>query len=73
MGIGASLVMIAVGAVMVFGLEVAGPSWMDLDVIGWILMAVGALGVLLSLLFWSRRRSVVVHDEPTVIEERRRY
>jgi hypothetical protein len=73
MGIGATLMMIAVGAVMVFGLDVTGPSWLDLDVIGWILMAVGALGVLLTLLFWSRRRTVVVHDEPTVIEEHRRY
>jgi hypothetical protein len=45
MGIGVSLILIAVGAVIV-----AATTY---NAIGWILLAVGALGILLSLIFWS--------------------
>jgi uncharacterized protein DUF6458 len=66
MGIGISLVLIAVGAVLVFAVETS-VSGVDIDAVGWILLVVGALGVLLSLIFWSswggfhhRRDEVVV-------------
>jgi hypothetical protein len=73
MSIGASLLMIAVGAIVVFGIDVSSPTWMDLDVIGWILMAVGALGVVLSVIFWQRRRAVVVvDDDPSTVGGARR-
>jgi len=47
-------------------------SGIDINTIGWILMIVGAIGILLSLLFWSswggvggtRRRTTVVDDGP---------
>jgi hypothetical protein len=45
MGISVSLVLIAVGAVIV--------AVTTYNTIGWILLAVGALGILLSLVFWS--------------------
>ncbi len=45
MGISVSLVLIAVGAIIV-----AATTY---NTIGWILLAVGALGILLSLVFWS--------------------
>ena len=52
MGLGVSLFLIAVGAILTFAVtgEVSG---VDLDVVGWILMGIGAAGLLLSLLFWS--------------------
>jgi hypothetical protein len=62
MGIGVSLILIAVGAVLVWATTAT--------TIGWIVLAVGAFGILLSLIFWSSwggfggRRS-------TVVEERR--
>lgn len=48
-GIGASLFLIAVGAILTFAVtaEVQG---VDLDVVGVILMIVGGLGVLFSLI-----------------------
>ena len=62
MGISVSLILIAVGAVVV-AMSTA------YDSIGWILLAVGGLGILLSLVFWSawggfggagaRRRTVI--------------
>jgi hypothetical protein len=61
MGIGVSLVLIAAGAVIAFATEY--------NTIGWILLAVGAFGVLLSIIFWSSlgfgaRRETMVEDRP---------
>lgn len=53
MSIGASLFLIAVGAILTWGVHVHNTSGFDLNTIGLILMLVGALGVVLSLLFWS--------------------
>jgi hypothetical protein len=71
MGLGVSLFLIAVGAVLTFAVN-ATVSGIDINTIGWILMIVGAIGILLSLLFWSswggpggaRRRTTVVDDGP---------
>ena len=45
MGVGVSLILIAIGAVLVWATAVT--------TIGWILLAVGVFGVVLSLVFWS--------------------
>ena len=52
MTLGASLFLIAIGAILYFAVsaEVAGIS---IDTVGVILMVVGGVGFLLSLLFWS--------------------
>ena len=72
MGLGVSLFLIAIGAILVFAVE-AEVSGVDVDAIGWILMIVGAVGFLLSLLFWSswggpgyfgRRSATYVEDGP---------
>jgi hypothetical protein len=52
MGLGVSFFLIAVGAVLAFAVN-ASVSGIDIQTIGYILLAVGAAGVLLSLLFWS--------------------
>ena len=72
MGIGVSLLLIAAGAILVWGVtgEAAG---LDLDAIGVILMIVGVAGLLISMVFWSswggpgyfgRRRETVVEEAP---------
>ena len=64
MGIGVSVFLMAVGAVMTFALE-ADADGINLDTVGIILMIVGAIGLLVSLLFWrdaapwARGRTVV--------------
>jgi uncharacterized protein DUF6458 len=71
MGIGVSIFLIAIGAILVWAVnaEVAG---IDIDAVGVILMVVGGIGILLSLIFWSswggvtRRREVVVDDRGPV-------
>jgi Na+/proline symporter len=58
-GIGASIFLIAAGAILTFALEVE-VAGLDLDVVGWILMAAGVLGVVLTALVWGPRRRAVV-------------
>jgi hypothetical protein len=56
MGIGASIFLIAIGAILLWGITatVAGVS---INLIGIILMVVGAIGLLAGLLASSGRRS----------------
>jgi len=74
MSIGVSIFLLVVGAILTFAVEVSA-SGFNINTVGIILMLAGALGLLLSLLFWSsfspwsRRRTVARGD--TVIEERR--
>jgi hypothetical protein len=58
MGIGTSLFLIAVGAILYFAVD-ASISGIEITTIGIILMIVGILGLLISLFYttlWSRRR-----------------
>lgn len=52
MGIGVSIFLIAVGAILAFAVEVT-VSGLDLQTVGLILLIVGAIGLVASLLFWS--------------------
>jgi hypothetical protein len=68
MGIGVSLILIAVGAVLAFAVN-ASSSAFNLQTIGYILLVVGAIGILVSMMFWStwggfggERRTTVVED-----------
>jgi Domain of unknown function (DUF6458) len=67
MGIGASLFLIAAGAILAFAVTVE-VSGVDLSIVGWILMIVGGLGLILSLVFWRRigshRRETYVREDP---------
>ena len=53
MGIGFSLILIAVGAVITFAVHVSTSSAFNLHTIGIILLVVGGVGALLSVMFWS--------------------
>jgi len=72
MGIGVSVFLIAVGAILTFALNVR-VGVLDLDVVGWILMGAGALGLIITSMIWGRRRSTVVSSEPTVVREPTEY
>jgi hypothetical protein len=52
MGLGSSIFLIAIGAILDFGVT-AETRGFNIHTIGLILMVVGAIGVLLSLIFWS--------------------
>jgi Domain of unknown function (DUF6458) len=70
MGIGVSLILVAVGAVLAFAVH-ASTSGFNVNTAGYIIMVVGIVGALLSLIFWSSwggvggaRRTEVVEDRP---------
>ncbi|HEX4033665.1 MAG TPA: hypothetical protein VHX66_04410 [Solirubrobacteraceae bacterium] len=52
MGLGTSIVLIAVGAILRFAVTVTTTGF-NIHTIGVILMIVGAVGLVLSVMFWS--------------------
>ncbi len=72
MGISTSLILVAVGAILKWAVT-ASVSGVNLETVGVVLMIVGAVGLVLSLIFWSswggfgtRNTTTVVRDEPTM-------
>jgi hypothetical protein len=68
MGISVSILLIAVGAILTWGVT-AEAEGLDLNAIGVILLIVGLLGLVLSMLFWSswggfHRRAAYVEGGP---------
>ena len=81
MTIGAGIFLIAVGAILRFGISTVSTHGFGVHTIGDILMAVGALGVVLWLIVWApwapraRSRRTVYRDEvpPDEVPPPRRY
>ena len=55
MRLGTGIVLLALGAILTFALNV-DVRGIDLQVVGWILMLVGALGIVLELAVWGPRQ-----------------
>jgi hypothetical protein len=69
-GIGTSIFLIAVGAILRYAIT-ENVEGVDLDVVGLILMIVGVIGLLLSFLWmtiWADRRRGVVGERAVVRE-----
>lgn len=78
MGVGTSIFLIAIGAILDFAVSVHTTGF-NLQTIGLILMIVGAIGLVISMLFWNswggyhRSRRVTQDGNQTVVDERGRY
>ena len=72
MRLGTAIVLLALGAILTFAVRV-DLSGVDLQVVGWILMIVGALGIVLELAVWGprSRRSVTTEHAAPVAGTRR--
>jgi hypothetical protein len=70
MGIGTSLFLIAVGAILYFAVD-ADVSGLEISTIGIILMVVGIIGLLISLFMVSSARRATT--ERTVVRDREPY
>jgi hypothetical protein len=55
MRLGTAIVLLALGAILTFALRV-DVSGVDLQVVGWILMLAGALGIVLEVAVWGPRQ-----------------
>src|ERR1700755_1283596 len=67
MGIGGSILLIVVGAILTFGLNDTTLGPFNLDTIGWVLQLARRVGPVLSLYFWNSRRRTVVAAAPPVV------
>ena len=64
MGIGGSIFLIVVGAIVAFGVRNQSFGPFDLNVVGWILMLAGFAGLVLTLWVWNSRRTRTVAAPP---------
>ena len=69
MGIGASVFLLAVGAILAFAVDYT-VSGVDINVVGWILMAAGVVGLFTTTLIFGRRDTVATTTSAPVTEER---
>lgn len=62
MGIGGSIALLVIGAILAFAVKDTDlGGWLDINVVGWVLILAGLAGVALTLWVWnSRRRRVVM-------------
>ena len=68
MGIGISIFLTAVGAILAFAITDTNPNdAINLPVVGYILMVVGVIGVIISLVLMNQR----TNTSHRVVEERR--
>ena len=67
MGIGISVFLMAVGAILAWGIDVESTSGLNINTIGIILVAVGAIGLIAALTIFGGRRRGGVYEERTVL------
>lgn len=72
MGIGVSVFLLAVGAILTFAVEVNNAEGFNINTIGIILMIAGAIGLVWALMMTERRDRTVVEERPVrrVYEDR---
>ena len=67
MGIGFSIFLLAVGAILAFAVH-ATVAGVDIHVVGWILMAAGALGLILTMAVFTPRRRRTITETRSVVD-----
>ncbi|MET1051577.1 MAG: DUF6458 family protein [Mycetocola sp.] len=58
MSIGLGIFLLAVGAILTFAVNVT-VEWIDLDLIGWILMGAGLVVIIIGIALMTRKRRSV--------------
>lgn len=76
MGLGTSIFLIAIGAILDFAVNVSTPGF-NIHSVGVILMIVGVIGLLTSMVFWNSwggfgHRQTTVYEEGAAPAPRRR-
>ncbi len=56
MSLGAGILLVVIGAILTFALDVQ-VDWINLVMVGYILMAAGLVGIILGIVLIARRRS----------------
>lgn len=66
MGIGSGIALFVIGAILVFALNIDTGGYVDLDLIGYILMGAGVIVFLISLVLVMRSRRTETVDRTAV-------
>lgn len=69
MGIGVSVFLLALGAILAFAVHTT-ISGLDINVVGIILMVAGAIGLVMTMLVFGRRDTTVAPADRVVTRER---
>jgi SNF family Na+-dependent transporter len=65
MSLGTGIVLFVIGAILAFALNVQ-VDWVDLHLVGYILMIAGAVGIIIGIVLLTRRRSSVATTRTAV-------
>jgi hypothetical protein len=67
MGIGGSIFLLALGAILAFAVN-ADISGLDIHIVGYVLMLAGLVGLIITVWYWNSRRrpTTVVEQRPVV-------
>lgn len=68
MGIGFSIFLLAVGAILAFAVN-ASVAGIDINIVGWILMAAGVIGLVLTMVVLTPRRRRTVTETTNHVPE----
>jgi TRAP-type C4-dicarboxylate transport system permease small subunit len=74
-GIGVSILLIAVGLILAIAVKGSAIDFIDINVVGWILVVCGVLGLLVTLLIFAPRRRATQTPQaaPYVRDDRPQY
>jgi hypothetical protein len=71
MGIGGSIALLVIGAILAFAVKDTDlGGWLDINVVGWVLILAGLVGMVLTLWVWNSRRRRVVAVPPAASTDR---
>jgi uncharacterized membrane protein SirB2 len=65
MSLGSGIVLFVIGAILAFAVNVQ-VSWIDLQLVGYILMGAGVLGIILGIVLMTRRRQTTMTTRSAV-------
>ncbi|MGN6428991.1 DUF6458 family protein [uncultured Leifsonia sp.] len=65
MSLGAGIFLFVIGAILAFALNVQ-VTWIDLHLVGYILMVAGVVGIILGIILLTRRRRSVATTQTSV-------
>ncbi len=65
MSLGAGILLLVVGAILAFAVHVQ-LGWVDLSTVGYILMAAGAVGIIIGVVLLARHRVAVTTSRTAV-------
>ncbi|MBB6402858.1 DUF6458 family protein [Arthrobacter sp. AZCC_0090] len=68
MGIGSSIFLIAIGAILAFAIPGDVVSFIDLHMVGYILMVVGVIGLIVSLFVFGPRRTRRISESRATVD-----